>query len=120
MRHKLVAAFAVVFAFAAEPAMAADPITTAEAAQHVGETATVVGVLNGYHHGGKKRPTYWNIDGAYPNNAFTVLIPSDDAYKFPNVGPLIGKKLAITGTIQLHDGKPQIVVEDLTQVQVEQ
>lgn len=120
MRTTLAAAFAVLAALAAGPAAAADPITTGEAAQHAGENATVVGVLNGYHFGGKKRPTYWNIDGVYPNNAFTVLIPADVAYKFPNVGPLIGKKLAITGTIQLYDGKPEIVVKDLTQVQVEQ
>lgn len=118
-------AIALLVALAATPALtvtqalAADPIPATEAAQHVGETVTVVGILNGYRFGGIKHPTYWNIDGAYPNNAFTALIPSRDASKFPNMKPLIGRKIAITGTIELYNGKPQIVLSDISQVQVE-
>jgi hypothetical protein len=97
---------------------AAGSIPASEAAQHVGETATVVGVLSGYHYSGVKRPTFWNIDGAYPNNLFTVVIPASHVREFPNAKPLIGRTLAITGTIELYNGKPQIVLTDINQVQV--
>ena len=111
---------ALILALAATPVLAADPIPATQAAQHVGETATVTGVLNGYRFRGDKRPSYLNIDGEYPNNAFTAVIFPGDASKFPNMKPLLGKILAITGTIQLHDGKPEIVLKDISQVQVAQ
>ena len=113
-------ALALLFVLAAAPAVAADTIPAADAAKHVGETGTVVGVLNGYHFGGQKKPTYWNIYGEYPNNSFTAVIFAEDVGKFPNVKPLIGKTLSITGTIQLHNGKPEIILKDVTQVQVQQ
>jgi hypothetical protein len=108
---------ALLIAFAVTPAMA-ENIPATQAAQHVGETATVVGTLSGYRFRGPKRPTYWNIDGAYPNNAFTAVIKAEDVGKFPNMSPLIGKTVAITGTIELYDGKPEIVLKDISQVQI--
>jgi len=116
----LLAALAVTPALTVTKALAADPIPATQATQHVGETATVVGVLNGYRFRGPKRPSYLNIDGEYPNNAFTAVIFAGDAGKFPNMKPLLGKTLAITGTIELHDGKPEIVLKDISQVQVAQ
>lgn len=114
--------FALLFALAMLPAAAADApaarIPASEAAQHVGETTTVVGVLNGFHFGGRRQPTYWNIDGRYPDNLFTAVIPASHAGEFPNAKPLIGRVLAITGTIELFNGKPQIVLTNINQVQV--
>jgi hypothetical protein len=114
--------FALLLALVALPAAAADApvarIPASEAAQHVGETATVFGVLNGYRYNGVKRPTYWNIDGRYPDNLFTAVIPANHVREFPNAKPLIGRVLAITGTIELYNGKPQIVLTDMAQVQV--
>ena len=116
----LLAALAVTPVLVATPAFAGDPIPATQAAQHVGETVTVMGVLSGYRYRGSKRPTFWNIDGTYPNQALTAVIFAEDTGKFPNMKPVLGKTIMITGTIQLNEGKPEIILKDISQVQVAQ
>jgi hypothetical protein len=51
-------------------------LTTAEARNHVGETATVCGHVASAHYAerSKGQPTFINLDKPYPNSPFTVLI----------------------------------------------
>ncbi|MEI9992573.1 MAG: hypothetical protein WDM86_21395 [Rhizomicrobium sp.] len=114
-------ALALLFALAAMPALAADAvpvkIQASEAGQHVGETATVVGVLTNVHETPGKA-FLWDIGGAYPANPLTVYVSKHDTDVVPNVTPLIGKTLAVTGLIKTYQGKPEIAVSDPKQVQV--
>ncbi len=102
---------------AAAPALA-DTIAPAEAAAHVGQTVTVKGTVENVHSTGSG-VTFLDMGGQYPNNAFTGVILSDDAGKFPKVGGLAGKAVEITGPVELYKGKLEIVLKDAGQLKAE-
>ena len=77
--------------------------TAADAAKHVGETATVTDRVDGVHQSGKGN-IFLNMGGKYPNQAFTAFIPSRSAAQFPNPQQYDGKTVAVTGKIQLYRG----------------
>jgi hypothetical protein len=97
-------------------------IPAAEAAKHVGEKATVCGVVASAHYasGSKGRPTFLNLDKPYPNPIFTALIWGDDRSKFdqPEV-KLRDKRICTTGKIVLHEGVPEITLRDPSQLWVD-
>jgi hypothetical protein len=82
-----------------------------EASAHVGERATVCGTAVGKTTTqGNGKPTFINLDHAFPNQIFTVVVFESDA---PQTGELPGTgNLCVTGTIALYRGTPQIVVHD--------
>jgi DNA/RNA endonuclease YhcR with UshA esterase domain len=94
-------------------------IQASQAAAHVGETVTVVGVLTNVHKTGGKN-VLWDIGAKYPDNPMTVYVSKHDTDTIPDVTPLIGKTLAITGLIKLYQNKPEIAVTDVKQVAVAQ
>src|SRR6184192_49076 len=89
--------------------------TPAEAAKHVGETATVTGRVDGFHQSGKGN-IFLNMGGAYPNQAFTAFIPSGSAAQFANAQQYEGKTVSVSGKIQLYKGKPEIIVNSASQI----
>jgi hypothetical protein len=118
----------VAFAFAlsiaaAAPAFADDvapiKIQASEAAAHVGQNVTVVGVLTNVHKTNGKA-VLWDIGGAYPDNPFTVYVAKQNTDTVPDVTPLVGKTLAVTGLLKTYHGKPEIEVTDTKQVAVGQ
>ena len=94
-------------------------LTAAEASGHVGENATVCGVVasSKYAATSRSQPTFLNIDKPYPDEPFTVVIFGSDRPKFgqPDVA-LQGKRVCATGKIQLYRGKPEVVVHDPGQI----
>jgi hypothetical protein len=56
--------------------------TPREAAKHVGETATITGMVDGVHQSGKGN-IFLNMGGKYPNQAFTAFIPHRAPRSFP-------------------------------------
>jgi DNA/RNA endonuclease YhcR with UshA esterase domain len=89
--------------------------TAADAAKHVGETATVTDKVDGVHQSGKGN-IFLNMGGKYPNQAFTAFIPSSSAAQFSQPQQYEGKTVAVTGKIQLYKGKPEIIVNSPTQI----
>ena len=59
-------------------------LTAVEAKDHVGERATVCGKVatSRYASKSKGQPTFLNLDQAYPQQIFTVLIWGTDRSKF--------------------------------------
>ena len=116
-------AFAFAVASAAVPAFADDAaplkIQASEAAAHVGQNVTVVGVLTNVHKTNSKA-VLWDIGGQYPDNPFTVYVNKHDTDVVPDVTPLVGKTIAVTGVIKLYQNKPEINVTDVKQVAVGQ
>ena len=97
----------------------ASTLTTAEAAKHVGENATVCGVVAGVHTAtsSKGSPTFVNLDKTYPNQVFTILIWGSDLSKFsPAPASWDGKRVCATGKIELYRNVPEIVARDAGQV----
>jgi hypothetical protein len=75
-------------------------LTAQQAASHVGETATVCGIVasTNYAVRVKRQPTFLNLDQPYPQQVFTILIWGSDRPRFgtPEV-QYIGKGHAILG-----------------------
>lgn len=90
-----------------------------EARDHVGEEATVCGVVASARHvdarsGGQ---TFLNLDRPHPSQPFTVFIRPGDRARFdrPEIA-FARKRICVTGTIEAHEGKPQIVARDPSQI----
>jgi hypothetical protein len=88
------------------------PISAAEAAQHVGENRTVCGEIVNTHTASSTHgtPTFIDIDQAWPNQIFDLVIWGDnknDIGKFPEKG-----KVCASGTIVLYKGKAEILLRD--------
>jgi hypothetical protein len=103
--------------------LADQSIPATEAAKHVGEKATVCGVVASasYASHSKGQPTFLNLDKPYPNAIFTALIWGDDRSKFdqPEV-KLRDKRICTTGTITLYRDVPEIVLREPSQLREEQ
>ncbi|MBV8100058.1 MAG: nucleotide-binding protein [Verrucomicrobia bacterium] len=94
-------------------------ISDSEAAQHVGQAASVEGTITKVFTS-RNGNTFLNFGGDYPNVTFVVWIPQDAPEAAdPNLANLEGKKVKIVGTIQLYRGKPEIKVSTKEQIVVE-
>jgi hypothetical protein len=118
----IAALIASVAVHAATPVVAApNALTPGEAPGHVGETATVCGVVvsTRYAAGTKGQPTFLNFDLPYPRQVFTVLIWGSDRPKFGTPETtLMGRRACASGTIQSYKGKAEIVATDPRQLVV--
>lgn len=93
--------------------------TAAEAAKHVGEIATVTDKIDGIHQSGKGN-IFLNMGGKYSNQAFTAFIPTASAAQFSNPQQYEGKTVSVSGKITLYRGKPEIIVENVSQIILKQ
>lgn len=94
-------------------------LTPDEAKNHVGETATVCGIVASTHTASNSRgtPTFVNLDRPYPNQVFTILIWGEDLAKFsPKPNTWNGKKVCATGVIASYRGSPEIVAKAPEQI----
>jgi hypothetical protein len=105
---------AVGFIAAALPARA-QTIGLAEIKSHVGQEVTVEAAVSDVHTG-RAGITFIDIGGRYPDNAFVAVIFAGDAAKFPNVNALDGKTVAISGPVQLFQGRPEIILKSADQL----
>ncbi len=105
-----------------QPALAQKKLTAAEAKDHVGETATVCGIVvsTRYAASTKGQPTFLNLDKSYPNQIFTIVVWGSDRSKFgrPEV-EYNEKQICITGKIAEYRGVPEIVAADRGQITIE-
>jgi hypothetical protein len=85
-----------------------------EAAKHIGEQAAVTDRVDDVHEA--KGNIFVNMGGRHPNEAFTAFIPSKSAKDFPDIKECKGLTLTISGKIQDHQGKPEIVVTSPSQI----
>ena len=89
--------------------------TTLEAGDHIGETAAVCGNVTGTQRSAHGN-VFMNLDRQYPNQAFTVYVPSASADAVGNVSSFDGEDICVTGKIALDDHKPEIVVTRKDQI----
>lgn len=98
-------------------------IPSAQAQQHIGETNTVCGVIAStrFLESAKNSPTFLNFDHPYPNHTLTVLIGGANRAKFTTPPETLynQKIVCVTGAIIEYRGKPEIVVQDPSQIVIE-
>lgn len=95
-------------------------LTAVQAKDHIGEHATVCGVVASatFAARSKGQPTFLNLDKPYPEPIFTALIWGSERPKFGQPEAIYkDKRICVTGTIQAYRGVPQIVVTDPGQIQ---
>ena len=90
-----------------------------DAASHIGETATVCGVVASakFEAHARSKPTLLDLGKSYPHAVFTAVIYGDHRSKFgtPETS-LRGKRVCATGRISDYHGKPEIVLTDPSQL----
>lgn len=93
-------------------------LTAAEAAQHVGEKATVCGVVASAHFAANinRQPTFINLDRAYPHPVFTILVWGDYRNRFATPPETWSGRVCATGVITAFHGKPEMKVISPTQI----
>jgi len=94
-------------------------IADAEALKHVGQNVTVEGTITKVFKS-RNGNTFLNFGGNYPDVTFVVWIPQDAPEATDSgLSNLQGKKVKITGTIQLYRDKPEIKVTTKEQIVTE-
>jgi hypothetical protein len=95
------------------------PLNPEEAATHVGENATVCGLVSSARYAAQATaaPTFLDFGRAYPNQSFTAIIFGADRTKFgaPEIS-LSEKQVCVEGKIFLYQGKPEIILRDPKQI----
>jgi hypothetical protein len=90
----------------------AQTISSADAKNHLGERATVCGLVVNKHVASQSRgrPTFIDLDKSYPSQSFTVLVWKHDK---ATVGFLPSNgQLCVTGTITQYRGGTEIVLHN--------
>ena len=94
-------------------------IPDAEALKHVGQNVTVEGTITKVFKS-RNGNTFLNFGGNYPDVTFVVWIPQDAPEATDSgLSNLQGRKVKITGTIQLYRDKPEIKVTTKEQIVIE-
>jgi DNA/RNA endonuclease YhcR with UshA esterase domain len=101
------------------PSTSAKTMRPDVAVGHFGEIATVCGAVTSakYAASSPSQPTFLDFGKPYPNAVFTAVIFGDDRPKFgrPETS-LWGKRVCVTGQIRDYRGKPEIILNDPSQL----
>ena len=98
-------------------------LTADEARDHAQETNTVCGVVTTTKFlTTKSKLTFIDLGRPYPNQPFAAVIPEAARVKFkrPPEEFFKGKTICVTGLIIISRDKPQIVVNDPSQIQIQE
>lgn len=95
---------------------AAQTVTPADASAYVGRVATVDGMVSQVSVDNRSGNTFINFGGRYPNHVFYAVIFHRDAGQFPDILQIEGRTVAVSGTIELYRGKPQIILSNPAQL----
>lgn len=115
---------AVLFASFVLPihAQAQQTVRPEDALKYHGQSITVCGKVAGtqYARKIKGQPTLLHMGKPYPEHIFTIVIWGSDRAKFEESPEELyeGKKVCVRGLIVEHNGKPQIVVRNPSQMNV--
>jgi hypothetical protein len=93
----------------------APTIGTADAKSHIGQTAVVEAAVSDVRTA-RSGVTFIDMDGRYPDNRFVAVIFVSDLAKFPDVKGLAGKTVAVSGPVELYQGRPEIILRSAEQL----
>jgi hypothetical protein len=111
-----------------EPKTAAMPLFSSikaeEAAQHIGDSVMICAKVYTarYLDRSKGKPTLINLGAPYPNQPLTIVIYEEDRAKFSSAPEeaFLDKEICVTGTLQLYNEKPQMVIRRKEQITVKE
>jgi exonuclease VII large subunit len=91
-------------------------IAPAAAGAHAGQSVTVEGQVSEVHTARSGKETFVDMGGTYPNQAFTGVIFQRSMAAVGDVKGLTGRTVDMTGTIQIFDGKPEMIITARDQI----
>ena len=94
-------------------------ISFTEAPNYVGKYACVTGIVD-HVYTSQKGTIFINFCSNYKTCPFGVVIFGSNASKFPNPNQYTGRNVEITGFITAYQGRPEIVIENPTQIKIGQ
>jgi hypothetical protein len=98
-------------------------MTTREAAKHIGEKVKVMGSVKkvSYITWEQGEPCFINIDQAFPNVIFNVVVFKEYQTKFNDLKTLEGKKISVEGIVKMHhfEGNTMYPPTDYPQIEVQ-
>jgi DNA/RNA endonuclease YhcR with UshA esterase domain len=89
-------------------------LTSVEARDRIGQPVTVEGVVSGVHFA--ERTAFIDLDGRDPHEQIIGVIYSADPSALAYARALRGQHIAITGTVRLDRGRPEIVLNSANQI----
>ena len=110
------------FLFGSIAIFAQSKIKLEEVAQHINDSVSVCGKVADvrYFENSDRQPTFLNIGAKYPNQAITIVIWGTTRKLFTGkIEDLMDKTICITGRIILFKDRPEIVIENPEQIQVQ-
>ena len=96
------------------PELPTDAIMAVEALEHIGEQAIVCGYVASTRYLTRgQRLTFLNLERAYPNQAFTIVIRDENRSKFESRPEELYRdaEICVEGMIELYRGKPQLFAD---------
>lgn len=95
----------------------AEIISPQEASHYVRSAMTVECVVSQLSTSGGGT-TFINFGGRYPKHVFYAVIFRKNKDRFTGIRALEGKVVAISGTVELYKGKPQIILFSPDQIEL--
>jgi hypothetical protein len=106
----------LIFLFAAPTARAADCIPIYQAGQHIGETRRVTGKVFAVKVGAKG-VHFLDFCEDVMACPFTVVVFSNDLKDVGDVRRLAGRTIEIRGALKAYDGRPEIILSRISQIE---
>ena len=97
-----------------------DVVGACLAGKYLGRELIVQGKIVDTHHDLKSNTVFLNFEKAYPNQCFTGVIFSSNLYKFVQKPEnyYLNKTVRIMGEIKEYQGRPEIILEDPSQIEI--
>lgn len=112
----MTALLAVLILVSPQPVKAADCLSIQETAQHIGETKCVTGKVLKVKVGNKGVHFLDFCEDAMAC-PFTVVVFADDLKDVGDVRRLEGRSIVIRGALKKYDGRPEIILRRISQIE---
>jgi micrococcal nuclease len=88
-----------------------------DANNYIGEYKCITGKVDNVYISSKGN-IFINFCPNYKTCSFSAVIFSFDAYKFSNIKSYSGKTVEITGLIKTYQGRPEIIIDNPSQIKI--
>lgn len=109
--------FIILTLFIVSNTSAQDKITSAKAKDHIGETVIIADSVAQVTVTSRGMG-YLNFGERYPNSNFSAVVFKKDMDNFKDLKQYEGKKVEISGKVELYKEKPQIVLRESEQIKI--
>ena len=92
-----------------------DIIDACESKNYIGKDTTIKGNVVSLIKS-KKGTLFISLGKNYPNECMTIIIFKNDLSKFKDIQKYKGKDIEISGEIKEYNGKPEIILNDISQI----